>query len=137
MIPESSLRVGSVQFGSNAARNFRQRARHCNRLSRVGLLVDYLAFAIGVFGGGGTAVTEPAKLHELSEKDVMNVLDMIRREFNIDVCRAMSEEGQRLNSCFVGLLRLPAFRFRSKGNNSREDGMIDEVRCIFIEGVQT
>src|SRR4051812_3895723 len=28
--------------------------RHCKRLSRVGLLVDYLAFAVGVFGGGGT-----------------------------------------------------------------------------------
>jgi predicted peptidase len=33
---------------------------------------------------GGTAITDPAKLHEASEKDVMNVLDMIRKEFNID-----------------------------------------------------
>jgi predicted peptidase len=33
---------------------------------------------------GGTALTDPAKLHEASEKDVMNVLNMIRREFNID-----------------------------------------------------
>jgi predicted peptidase len=33
---------------------------------------------------GGTALTDPAKLHEASEKDVMNVLDMIRKEFNVD-----------------------------------------------------
>jgi predicted peptidase len=33
---------------------------------------------------GGTALTDPAKLHEASEKDVMNVLNMIRKEFNID-----------------------------------------------------
>jgi enterochelin esterase-like enzyme len=33
---------------------------------------------------GGTAVTDPAKIHELSEKDVLNVLDMIRKEFNVD-----------------------------------------------------
>jgi poly(3-hydroxybutyrate) depolymerase len=33
---------------------------------------------------GGTAVTDPVKVHELSEKDVMNVLDMIRKEFNVD-----------------------------------------------------
>src|SRR5262245_32473991 len=35
-------------------------------------------------GAGGTAVTDAAKVRELSEKDVMNVLDMIRKEFNID-----------------------------------------------------
>jgi predicted peptidase len=33
---------------------------------------------------GGSALTDPVKLHEASEKDVMNVLDMIRKEFNID-----------------------------------------------------
>jgi predicted peptidase len=33
---------------------------------------------------GGTAITDPTKLHEASEKDVMNVLDMIRKEFNVD-----------------------------------------------------
>jgi len=33
---------------------------------------------------GGTAVKDPAKVRELSEKDVMNVLDMIRKEFNVD-----------------------------------------------------
>jgi poly(3-hydroxybutyrate) depolymerase len=33
---------------------------------------------------GGSALTDPAKLHEASEKDVMNVLNMIRREFNVD-----------------------------------------------------
>jgi predicted peptidase len=40
--------------------------------------------AFGAGGGGGTAVTDPAKVHELSEKDVMNVLKMIRKEFNVD-----------------------------------------------------
>src|SRR6186997_1029411 len=33
---------------------------------------------------GGTALTDPVKLHDASEKDVMNVLDIIRKEFNID-----------------------------------------------------
>jgi predicted esterase len=33
---------------------------------------------------GGQAVTDPAKVSELSEKDVMTVLDMIRKEFNVD-----------------------------------------------------
>ena len=33
---------------------------------------------------GGTAVTDAAKVREVSEKDVMTVLDMIRKEFNID-----------------------------------------------------
>jgi predicted peptidase len=33
---------------------------------------------------GGSALTDPTKLHEASEKDVMNVLDMIRKEFNVD-----------------------------------------------------
>jgi dienelactone hydrolase len=33
---------------------------------------------------GGTAVTDAAKVAELSEKDAMNVLEMIRREFNVD-----------------------------------------------------
>lgn len=33
---------------------------------------------------GGTAVTDTAKVSELSEKDVMNILDMIRKEFNVD-----------------------------------------------------
>src|SRR5262249_6808782 len=33
---------------------------------------------------GGTAITDTAKLREASEKDVMTVLDMIRKEFNVD-----------------------------------------------------
>jgi predicted peptidase len=33
---------------------------------------------------GGTAITDAAKVREASEKDVMNVLDMIRKEFNVD-----------------------------------------------------
>jgi predicted peptidase len=33
---------------------------------------------------GGTAITDVAKMREASEKDVMTVLDMIRKEFNID-----------------------------------------------------
>jgi len=34
--------------------------------------------------GGGTKVTDPAEVRDLSEKDVMNVLAMVRREFNVD-----------------------------------------------------
>ena len=33
---------------------------------------------------GGTAVTDTAKVSELSEKDVLDILDMIRKEFNVD-----------------------------------------------------
>lgn len=33
---------------------------------------------------GGTAETEPAKVAELSEKDALYVLDMVRKEFNVD-----------------------------------------------------
>ena len=33
---------------------------------------------------GGTAVTDSAKVAELSEKDAMNVLEMMRKEFNVD-----------------------------------------------------
>jgi dienelactone hydrolase len=33
---------------------------------------------------GGTAVTDAAKVAELSEKDAMNVLEMARKEFNVD-----------------------------------------------------
>jgi len=35
-------------------------------------------------GPGGTKETDPAKVAELSEKDAMNVLEMARREFNVD-----------------------------------------------------
>jgi predicted peptidase len=34
--------------------------------------------------GGGTAITDAAKVREASEKDTMAVLDMIRKEFNVD-----------------------------------------------------
>lgn len=35
-------------------------------------------------GAGGSAATDPAKISEYSEKDVMNVMAMIRKEFNVD-----------------------------------------------------
>ncbi|HTR00197.1 MAG TPA: alpha/beta hydrolase-fold protein, partial [Candidatus Acidoferrum sp.] len=34
--------------------------------------------------GGGTKVTDAVEVRELSEKDVMNVLAMVRKEFNVD-----------------------------------------------------
>jgi predicted peptidase len=34
--------------------------------------------------GGGIAITDAAKVREASEKDTMAVLDMIRKEFNVD-----------------------------------------------------
>jgi pimeloyl-ACP methyl ester carboxylesterase len=45
--------------------------------------------AFGGFAGrgpaiGGTKETDPAKVSELSEKDTMTVLEMVRKEFNID-----------------------------------------------------
>jgi predicted esterase len=40
---------------------------------------------MGMRGGpGGTKETDPAKVAELSEKDAMNVLEMARKEFNVD-----------------------------------------------------
>jgi poly(3-hydroxybutyrate) depolymerase len=33
---------------------------------------------------GGTAITDAAKVREASEKDVLTVLDMVRKEFNVD-----------------------------------------------------
>ena len=40
---------------------------------------------MGMRGGpGGTKQTDPAKVTELSEKDAMNVLEMVRKEFNVD-----------------------------------------------------
>jgi predicted peptidase len=38
----------------------------------------------GFGAGGDSAVKDPARVRELSEKDVMNVLDMVRDEFNVD-----------------------------------------------------
>jgi len=35
-------------------------------------------------GPGGTKETDPAKIAELSEKDAMYVLEMARKEFNVD-----------------------------------------------------
>jgi dienelactone hydrolase len=35
-------------------------------------------------GAGGSVETDPAKVSEFSEKDVMNVLEMVRKEFNVD-----------------------------------------------------
>jgi len=36
---------------------------------------------------GGKAVTDPAKVREVSEKDVMAVLDIIKKDFNVDESR--------------------------------------------------
>lgn len=41
----------------------------------------------GFGGGGDNAVTDPARVRELSETDVMNVLGMVRDEFNVDDSR--------------------------------------------------
>ncbi len=38
----------------------------------------------GGVAAGGTAETDPAKVRELSEIDVMNVLALVRKEFNVD-----------------------------------------------------
>jgi predicted esterase len=43
---------------------------------------------MGMRGGpGGTKETDPAKVAELSEKDAMNVLEIVRKEFNVDDSR--------------------------------------------------
>jgi predicted peptidase len=41
----------------------------------------------GGFGRGSAGRSQPANLAELSEKDVMNVLAMVRNEFNVDAQR--------------------------------------------------
>jgi predicted esterase len=54
---------------------------------------------------GGNAITDPAKLHEASEKDVMNVLDMIRKEFNVDENRTylMGHSMGGAGSIYIGV----------------------------------
>jgi len=54
---------------------------------------------------GGTALTDPLKLHEASEKDVMNVLNMIRSEFNVDENRTylMGHSMGGAGSIFLGV----------------------------------
>jgi dienelactone hydrolase len=57
--------------------------------SMPGGMVGVPGAAFGGFGGrgpaiGGTKETDPAKVAELSEKDTMAVLEMVRKEFNID-----------------------------------------------------
>ena len=42
---------------------------------------------MGMPGPGGTKETDRAKVTELSEKDAMNVLAMVRKEFNVDDSR--------------------------------------------------
>jgi len=42
---------------------------------------------MGMPGPGGTKETDRAKVTELSEKDAMNVLEMVRKEFNVDDSR--------------------------------------------------
>jgi predicted esterase len=42
------------------------------------------AAAAAAAAPGGRAVTDPAKVSELSEKDVLNVLEIIRKEFSVD-----------------------------------------------------
>jgi poly(3-hydroxybutyrate) depolymerase len=56
-------------------------------------------------GAGGTAITDPVKLREASEKDVMNVLDMIRKEFNVDENRiyVMGHSMGGAGSMFLGV----------------------------------
>ena len=41
----------------------------------------------GGFGRGSAGRSQPANIAELSEKDVMNVLAMVRKEFNVDAHR--------------------------------------------------
>jgi poly(3-hydroxybutyrate) depolymerase len=38
----------------------------------------------GGCAGGGTAVTDAAQVREMSEKETMQVLDLVRKEFNVD-----------------------------------------------------
>lgn len=54
---------------------------------------------------GGTALTDPVKIHEASEKDVMTVLDMIRKEFNVDENRTylMGHSMGGAGSIFLGV----------------------------------
>jgi poly(3-hydroxybutyrate) depolymerase len=59
----------------------------------------------GAPAAGGTILTDPVKLHEASEKDVMNVLEMIRKEFNVDENRIylMGHSMGGAGSIFLGV----------------------------------
>ena len=60
-------------------------------------------------GGGGTAVTDPAKVNQLAEIDVMNVLAMIRKEFNVDERRTylMGHSMGGAGAIFLGVKHAP------------------------------
>ena len=72
---QDSNGVESAQRGAPAARGTRSAAR--------GAPTGMRGFSFGSTAGG-SAVTDQAKVRELSEKDVMNVLEIIRKEYNVD-----------------------------------------------------
>ena len=98
---------------------------------------------MGMQGGpGGTKETDPARVVELSEKDAMNVLEMARKEFNVDDNRiylmghslgggGALHMGEKYASVWAGVAGLApaAFGFRWS-----EDQKLKNVPLLIIVG---
>jgi len=91
---------------------------------------------------GGTAVTDPAKVRELSEKDVMNVLDMIRKEFNVDERRTylMGHSMGGAGTLYLGVkyasnwAAIAAIAPAAFGLNPDTLGTIKDMPVIIVQG---
>ena len=92
-------------------------------------------------GPGGTKETDPAKVAELSEKDAMNVLEIARKEFNVDDKRIYLMRhslgggalylGQKYSSIWAGVAALAPGAF---GIQWTADSKFKEVPLYIVVG---
>jgi predicted esterase len=102
---------------------------------------------VGMMGGrgpaiGGTKETDSAKVAQLSEKDAMNVLEMARKEFNVDENRiylmghslgggGALHMGEAHASTWAGVAALAPAAF---GFNWTADSKLKDVPLLIIQG---
>jgi predicted esterase len=95
------------------------------------------------FGGGGErAITDPARVRELSEKDVMSVLDMVREEFNVDENRIylMGHSMGGAGALYLGVKHAPIWAAlapiapAAMGLDPNSLGSIQDIPVILVVG---
>jgi predicted esterase len=97
---------------------------------------------MGMREPGGTRETDRAKVAELSEKDAMNVLAMIRKEFNVDENRiylmghsmgggGALHMGEKYSSIWAGIAGIAPAAF---GFQWTADSKLKEVPLLLIQG---
>ena len=97
---------------------------------------------MGRGGPGGTKETDSAKVAELSEKDAMNVLEMVRKEFNIDDNRiylmghslgggGSLHMGEKYSTIWAGVAALAPAAF---GFQWTADSKLKDVPLLIIQG---